>query len=207
MTLREQYAELLKTARRQFGQLKRYAIPSKMGYIPSFEDFYLTRDINDRITKRDIKDLQRQIDFAKENATEWRASEEDEEDGKQAIKNLEIRLQFAMRSPKTAKGKIVAEKAYNIIESIIKDAELKYHYRYAIIFDRIRIWATNFMIRLEKMVLLMYAKEYDGGSNDLNLIQWESDIMDFAEALDVQVRTILVEFLKNELDDKGQSAK
>ena len=207
MTLREQYAELLKTARRQFGQLKRYAIPSKMGYIPSFEDFYLTMDINDRITKRDIKDLQRQIDFAKENATEWRASEEDEEDGKQAIKNLEIRLQLVMRSPKTAKGKIVAEKAYNILESVIRDAEVKYHYRYAIIFDRIRIWATNFMIKLEKMVLLMYAKEYDGGSNNLNLIQWESDIMDFAEALDVQVRTILVEFLKNELDDKGQSAK
>lgn len=207
MTLREQYSALLKTARRQFGQLKRYAIPSRSGYVPSFEDFYLTREPGDRITKRDIKDLQRQIDFAKENATQWRANEEDEENGKQAIENLKTALSKKKEKAKTTKGQIVAEKASNILTDIIEKAEKKYKNRYAIMYDKIQNWASDFMERLEKMVLVLYSKEYDGGTDDLNLIQWQVDIVEFAKTLDVDADAVLIDLFESEIDDKRKSKK
>ena len=199
MTLREQYAELLKTARRQFGQLKRYTIPSRSGYVPSFEDFYLTKDINERITKRDIKDLQRQIDFSREEAEPWRGTEEEEEDARTAIENLKIMLAGLQGRPKSVKGKMVAERIADIMIDMLDRAIQKYR-RYVIVYDKIISWATDFMSRLEKMVLILYSKEYNGGTNNLDVVSWQSDISEFGAALGIEPSAFLMESIMSELN-------
>ena len=194
---RQLYYDMLETARRQYGQLKRYVPESRL---PSFEEYYKPISGKRGYSMRNVIALGKRINKAPAKFDRLKPTEEEEEKNKILFNNLINTITHQTTARMSVKAKIATDYCGRLIEDLFKRALTKYGY-YTNVMEKIKSVASDYVDYSTRLVMLMYNEDYRQDGGKLNEARWSADINRLESALGVKVSPLMYESIWATLDE------
>lgn len=171
--VRAEYYKTLESARRQYAQLKRYVPETR---VPDFEDIYKPISGKRGYSERNVRALEKRMAQAYKVFERLQPTEEEEEYSEMAFNNLKYAVRQCLNyNFKYTKSKIIVQMGVDMVVRVLEDGLKKFKF-YTNVMVRLRDWASDYVDRIQKIILFMYSDDYKLSSGNMDLAKYRHDV-------------------------------